>query len=152
MAELDDKLYDEILALSKKGDDAGDVGNYAEALENYWKAWDLVPEPKTEWSASTWILTSIGDANFLNDDFQAGVDNLSNAMHCPDAIGNPFIHLRLGQCQFEVGNFDRAADEMTRAYALEGEGIFSEDDPKYFEFLKTKIQIDPPAKKPWWKF
>lgn len=152
MAELNDKLYEEILVISKKGDELADEGNYPEALTHYWKAFDLVPEPKTDWSASTWLLTAIGDANFAGGDFQAGVDNLSNAMHCPDAIGNPFIHLRLGQCQFEVGNHTRAADELTRAYALEGESIFEEDDPKYFEFLKTKIEITPPAKKPWWKF
>ena len=151
MAEMSDELHEKITAHSEAGDELADQGDYAGALSEYWKAFDLIPEPKTDWDASTWVLTAIGDANFKGGDFKAGVDNLSSAMHCPDAIGNPFIHLRLGQCQFETGNLDRAADELTRAYALEGEEMFSEDDPKYFEFLKTRIQIAPP-KKPWWKF
>ena len=151
MTELDDKTHSEIQDLCAKGDSMAENGNFGSALENYWKAFDLVPEPKTDWDASTWILTAIGDANFMGNDFQTGVDNLSNAMHCPGAIGNPFIHMRLGQCQFEVGNLDRAADELTRAYALEGDEIFSEDDPKYLEFLKTRINSTPPKKKPWWK-
>ena len=153
MSELDDKTYIEIQGLCAKGDQYAESGNYPIALENYWKAFDLVPEPKTDWDTTTWVLTAIGDANFLGNDFQAGVDNLSNAMHCPGAIGNPFIHMRLGQCQFEVGNLERAADELTRAFALEGEEIFAHDDPKYLTFLKTRIQTneEAPKKKKWWK-
>jgi tetratricopeptide (TPR) repeat protein len=151
MQEINDKTHEEITQLSQNGDAFAEKGDYPKALSEYWKAFDLIPEPKTDWDAATWVLAAIGDANFLGDDFQAGVDNLSNAMHCPGAIGNPFLHMRLGQCQFEVGNLDRAADEMTRAYALEGDEIFEEDDPKYLAFLKTRIETEKPKKKSWWK-
>jgi hypothetical protein len=100
-----------------------------------------VPEPRTESELATWILTAIGDANFLSEDYEAGRDNLSQAMKCPGAIGNPFVHLRLGQCQFELGNKDRAADELTRAYMGGGAEMF-EGEEKYLDFLKTRI--DPP--------
>lgn len=151
MEELDDKTYAQIQELCAAGDRFADQSDFSSALENYWNAFDLVPEPKTAWDTTTWILTAIGDANFLGNDFRAGVDNLSNAMHCPGAIGNPFIHMRLGQCHLEIGNLDRAADELTRAYAVNGEEIFSEEDPKYLEFLKTRIDTNPPKKKAWWK-
>ena len=100
----------------------------------------LPPEPKVQWDAATWILVAIGDANFLSGDYAAGRDNLSNAMQCPDAIGNPFIHFRLGKCQFELGNLDRAADEFMRAYMGAGRGIFDENDPKYLRFLSTRAK------------
>lgn len=141
MAALDDQTYERIQDLCAKGDEFVEQSDFSSALDCYWDAFDLIPEPKTGWDATTWILTAIGDTNFLGNDFQAGVDNLSGAMHCPGAIGNPFIHLRLGQCQFEIGNLERAADELTRAYALEGKELFSEEDPKYLEFLKTRIQL-----------
>ncbi len=141
MKELDDKTHSAITQLSQKGDFYAENREFAKALAEYWQAFDLIPEPKTDWDATIWVLAAIGDANFLGNDFQACLDNLSNAMHCPGAIGNPFLHLRLGQCQFELGNLDRAADELTRAYAVVGEEIFSEDDPKYFAFLKTRIEI-----------
>lgn len=141
MSELNDELYSKIQDLCSKGDGQAEKGNYPGAMEHYWDAFDLVPEPKTSWEATTWILVAIGDVNFLGKDYQAGVDNLSSAMHCPGAIGNPFIHMRLGQCQFEVGNMERAADELTRAYAIEGEEIFENDDPKYFAFLGTRIRL-----------
>ena len=56
-------------------------------------------------------------------------------MRCPDAIGNPFIHLRLGQTQFELGNKDRAADELMRAYMGAGAEIFVGEAPKYLQYL-----------------
>jgi hypothetical protein len=80
-----------------------------------WSAWDLLPGPQTDWSAATWILGAIGDVNFQQGNYEAGRDNLAMAMQCPDAIGNPFLHLRLGECQIELGNLDRAADELARA-------------------------------------
>lgn len=156
MTELPDDTHKRILKLSADGDALAESGRYPDALEIYWTAWDLLPEPQTDWEAATWLLAAIGDANFLGDDYGAGRDNLSNAMHCPGAIGNPFLHLRLGQCQLELGNEDRAADELARAYMAGGHKIFEDQDPKYFDFLKTKL--DPPPggwederKRPWWK-
>lgn len=139
---IDNKKYEKIKKLSRKGDLIAENGDYNKALEKYWEAYDLIPNPKTEWEASLWLLTAIGDANFFNKDFKAGVDNLTSAMNCPNGIGNPFVHLRLGQCQYELGNLEKAADELTRAYAIEGKDIFEGEDSKYFEFLKTKININ----------
>jgi tetratricopeptide (TPR) repeat protein len=143
MFAIDDEDYALILQLCKEGDDFAKIEQYPEALEKYWAAWDLLPEPPTDFEAATWILCAIGDANFHHGDFETGRDNLSNAMHCPDAIGNPFIHLRLGQCQYELGDKERAADELSRAYMGAGAEIFADDDPKYFDFLKTVLK--PPA-------
>lgn len=140
MKELSEEIGDEILRLSAEGDELAESEKYPLALERYWKAWDLLPEPKIEWEAAMWLLAAIGDANFLSGDFVAGRDNFANSMHCPDAIGNPFLHLRLGQCQFELGNIDRAADELARAYMGAGDEIFETEDPKYFAFLKTKLK------------
>jgi tetratricopeptide (TPR) repeat protein len=142
MAELSDDLHDQIQALCAKGDSLAQNDQLPAALEQYWAAWDLLPEPKTQWEAATWILAAIGDANYLGEDFVAGRDNLSMAMRCPDAIGNPFLHLRLGQCEYELGNLDRAADELTRAYMGAGAEIF-EDAEKHFAFLKTRLKPPP---------
>jgi len=147
VAELSDSTHAEVERLCAVGDDHAQAARYAEALQNYWAAWDLLPDPKTQWTAATWILAAVGDANFLGGDYQAGRDNLSNAMHCPDAIGNPFLHLRLGQCQFEIGHLDRAADELLRAYMGGGPKIFEEQDPKYIRFLQTRAKgIELPTK------
>lgn len=153
MAELSDETHAQIQQLCAEGDQLAEAKRYADALKPYWAAWDLLPEPQTDWEAATWILAAIGDANFLSSDFVAGRDNLSQAMHCPDAIGNPFIHLRLGQCQFELQALDRAADELMRAYMGAGPDIFKDEDPKYLQFLQSKAKDVKAPKKAWqfWK-
>ncbi len=143
MAELDDGTHEQIKALCAQGDQHAEAGDYTLALKHYRQAWGLLPKPKARWTAATWILGAVGDVSFLSGDFKAGRDALSNAMHCPDAIGNPFLHLRLGQCQFELGNFAKAADELTRAMMSEGEEYLQDEDPKYWEFLKTKLKAPP---------
>jgi tetratricopeptide (TPR) repeat protein len=143
MASLSDETHKRIKSLCKQGDKFADQDDYSAALERYWAAWDLLPAPQTHWEAATWILGAIGDANFLSGDFTAGKDNLTLAMHCPDAIGNPFLHLRLGRCKFELGNLDRAADELTRAYMGAGTEIFDEEDSKYWTFLTSRLEPPP---------
>lgn len=143
MAKLSDEIDEQIQSLCQEGDELAGDGTYAKALDCYWAAWNLLPEPKTGWEAATWILGAVGDANYLNRDFAAGRDNLSFAMRCPGAIGNAFLHLRLGQCDYQLGNLDRAADELTRAYMAAGVEIFEQDDTKYLAFLKTRLEIAP---------
>jgi tetratricopeptide (TPR) repeat protein len=143
MTEFPSATLREINGLCAAGDELVDQTRYAAALDKYWAAWDLLPEPKTDCDAAASILAAIGDANFRSGDFQAGRDNLGTAMHCPNALGNPFLHLRLGQCQYELGNVDRAADELARAFLLEGKKIFANEDPKYLDFVKSKLKPPP---------
>ena len=89
MAELDNELYERIGALSDAGDALMEDGDYEGALEKFRAGFDLLPEPKTNWEAGTWLMAAIGDANFLQADYAAGCENLGQAMHFPNAIGNP---------------------------------------------------------------
>ena len=109
MGELDNELYEQIKRHCRRGDELAEEQQFEAALTAYSAAWELLPEPRTTWSAATWILAAIGDALFLAGDFEAGRDHLSMAMDCPDAIGNPFLHLRLGQCQVGAGQEDQGA-------------------------------------------
>ena len=117
---------------------------YSDAIQGYWRAYDLLPNPKQNWRQTTHLLAAIGEANFLVGNYEACRDNLSLAMYSPGAIGTPTIHLRLGACQYELGNMDRAADELARAYILAGKSIFKERDQKYLTFVKTKL-LPPPG-------
>jgi hypothetical protein len=58
-------------------------------------------------------------------------------------IGNPFLRLRLGQCMYELGETDEAANWLAGAYLLEGKELFSQDDPKYLEFIKSRLEPPP---------
>ncbi|KLD72362.1 tetratricopeptide repeat protein [Xanthomonas pisi] len=153
MLELSLETSAELDRLCALGDRHADAGDFPSALAAYRSAWNLLPDPKEDWHAATWILAAVGDANFRSGDFTAGRDTLSRAMHCPGALGNPFIHLRLGQCQLELGNLDRSADELMRAYMGDGPEVFASEDPKYLEFLSTRANgIELPRKTSRWTF
>jgi len=138
--ELEQEIYSQILELCDSGDRYADEEKFDIALSQYYKALDMLPNPKEKWEASTSILTAIGDAYFFMKKYRDALKILQDAMYCPDAIGNPFIHLRLGQIQYELGNFSKALDELTRAYMGDGEEIFAEEDPKYLAWLMQRIR------------
>lgn len=137
------ELSDEFMARVREHTDQGEIwmedGNFLGAADMFHKALTHVPPPITDYEASTWILTALGDAYFLAGDYERALDALTEAVQCPGGLGNPFIHLRLGQCQYELGNMDRAADELARAYMGDGERIFDDDDPKYLDFVKSRL-------------
>jgi tetratricopeptide (TPR) repeat protein len=141
MRELPESLYTEVKLLCEQGDELVKSGKLDEAKSQYISALKLLPEDRSEWEAATWIYVAIGDVHFKLGNYEKCFKCFYNAVQCPKGLGNPFIHLRLGQMYFEQENMDKAADELTRAYMGGGMDIFMEDDPKYLEFLETKIEI-----------
>lgn len=139
--ELDEKLHQQIVKLSKEGDECMGQGNYASAIDKFRAAFQLVPEPFDSWGASIWLLTSLGEAYYFNGEYSQAHAALAKVMHVPGALGNPLIHLRLGEVQYELGNTKRATDELLRAYMGGGTEIFEDEDDKYFAFLKDKVVL-----------
>ncbi|MGE7371258.1 hypothetical protein ACQKKX_19660 [Neorhizobium sp. NPDC001467] len=152
--QLDSTLAARIEALTDAGDALGAEEDFEAALDRYWDAFELLPEPKTDWEAGTFLLAAIGEANFFQGDFAAGAENLDLAMDFPGAPDNPLLALRLGQCLFERNDPDRAAETLMRAYRAEGAALFADEDPKYLTFLATRakgINVPGAKKKPFWK-
>jgi tetratricopeptide (TPR) repeat protein len=142
MQELPEATYREIKELCRQGDDLLKRGQLDEALQRYASALQLLPGPTpNEWQAATWIYVAIGDVHLRAMNHDKALSCYIQAVQCPEGLGNPYIHLRLGQCHFELENLDKAADELTRAYMGAGLQIFMEDDPKYLTFLETKIRL-----------
>ena len=141
MSQLPAETYDEITKLCEEGNNLFDKGEYEDAKACYVAALKLVPEPRPYWEASTWIYAAIGDTHLELGNYERCFRCFFNAVQCPGGLGNPYIHLRLGQMYFERDEMDKAADELARAYMGGGIEIFAEDDPKYLAFLKTKIQL-----------
>lgn len=141
MAELPDPLHERIQRLCAEGDELLVEERHDDALARYHSAWELLPEPRTDWEAAEWIMAAIGDANFFQGEIAAAREAFVTAVKCgsPD---NPFLRLRLGQCLFELGEMQEAANWLTGAYLLEGKKIFAEDDPNYLDFVKS--QLEPP--------
>ena len=138
--ELDDEVYNQITTLSQLGDDYFDNGDSEKAIETYNKALTLMPEPVYDWEAATWLFAAIGDAYWDLLDFDKAYDAFYNALKSPGGVGNPFIHLRMGQLQVEFGNIEKARDELIRAYMGGDRDIFEEEDPKYFAVIEDLVE------------
>lgn len=139
--ELDHQTHDSIKSFCVAGDKLASSQLYSEALAEYNKAWAIVPEPKNEWEAATWILAAIADTCYQAGFEKSAREALQYVMTCPGAIGNPFLHLRYGQVLYDAGELDAAADELIRAYMGAGVDIFAAEDEKYFNFLGTRAKL-----------
>jgi tetratricopeptide (TPR) repeat protein len=137
--QLDDHIFQEITRLSEEGNLLAEQSLFVEAKAKFIEALKLLPTPHSNWEAATWLYVGIGDMHFSLRDYEKMMFCFINAVQCPGGLGNPFIHLRLGQAYFELQQLDKAADELTRAYMGAGFDIFTEDDAKYLDFLETKI-------------
>ncbi|PHR35253.1 MAG: hypothetical protein COA38_02900 [Fluviicola sp.] len=141
MSELDDNIYSEIRHLSADGDKFFDKNEFLQALKLYDEALKLVPLPKTEWDASKWLYTAIGDVYFAQQEFDRSKHAFYDALNCPHAHSNPFINLRLGQSLFELEETAKSEEYLMRAYMLEGNKIFKGENKKYINFLKEKYDL-----------
>lgn len=128
-------MHEEIEELCDLGVDLAEAGGFAQALEAYESAWGLLPHPAEAQEGSAWILGNIGYTRFLQGDYAQGRDDLTRALTFPGGSANAFLHLRLGQCLYELDDLRRAREQFRLAFDIEGEAVFVDEDPKYRALL-----------------
>ena len=138
-AILDAKLVTKIRELCYQGYVQYDERDYRRALRTFYQAWLLVPKPQTDWREAGWVLTAIGDAYFKVQQYNQALEALRSALLCPAAKQSPFIHLRMGQCLFELGEDQRAHDMLNTAHRLGGRKVFEKEAPKYRRALDLVV-------------
>lgn len=141
MPKLPHELRQMIDNLCQKGDQFAQVDQLDDALDQYEAAWGLLPEPKNQWPAATWILMAAGDVYFEKRDFVAASETLQESLSYPDGETNAFILLRLGQSLFEIGQLDAAANALEAAFRIGGDELFADEAAKYTEFVKTHMGL-----------
>jgi tetratricopeptide (TPR) repeat protein len=138
-SQLDDRIVAAVTQLSDRGDDDVEAGRYDEAIARYREALALVPHPVHAWAVSTFLHAAIVEAYYLAGEHARARDAIDEAFRCEGAIGNAFLHLRLGQIELHLGNRGRALDELIRAFTRAGEEVFAGEDPKYLGLVKAAL-------------
>ncbi len=138
-AELSDEMHEEVKRLCSEGDQQANSKHWAAALALYWQAFDLLPEPKTQWSAGTWVLAAIGDANFLAGDFEAALD----LGRTPGSIS---LALQKLEQRLGVPLFHRTTRKMALTEAGENLLLRVAIPSKIAGFVEPKITLKPPRK------
>lgn len=134
--ELANQIHAKVKALSEQAEALVNEERLAEAESKYREALDLLPKPVAQWEAATWLYAALGDLYFERPDYDTACNFFASAVLSPAGLGNPYLHLRLGQCRLELGQEAAARDELARAFMGGGEELFEGDDPKYLEYIQ----------------
>lgn len=139
MPKLDNKVFIKLQTFTQKGEELFENEQFPEAIKEYQKAWNSLPEPKQLWDAGLWIKVAQAEAYLNLNDYTAGKQKLLDAMLCSGAVSNPLVHFLIGICCFELNDQECALKEFKIAYDLEGDSIFQDGDEKYQQFLMSGI-------------
>jgi len=137
--ELDDKVYDQIVVLAETGDEYAEKEEHELAISKYQEALNLLPEPKTDWEAATWLYVALGDALFNLEQFDAALGVYEQALMSPDGTVNPYIWFSLGSAFYELNNMGKAKTHFMSAYLLDGDDIFRDANPAYLTLISDEI-------------
>jgi hypothetical protein len=130
-------------AKAEEGERQMTSGDLVGAFHTFHAALDVLPEPRRQWNAAGWLLLAMGECSFRRRSWKSAVAPLQDAIFCPGGLGNPWLHLRLGQVRLELGEVPRAADELARAYMGGGREVFEDEDPKYFALVESVLEPPP---------
>lgn len=117
-----------------------------DAINNFNRALRLIPTPIYDYNESLGLLAGIADALFFAGKFDQAETYFLDSLKCPDAVANPFINLRIGQCLFENDKAEMATEYLLRAYMLDGHDVFQGQDEKYFIHLQSTVDLSEPPK------
>jgi tetratricopeptide (TPR) repeat protein len=123
MSTLPDDVAEAIETLAEQGDALASMGQRAAAINIYQRAISMLPEPRFQWQAFMWFHTAIGDALYLDAQFEAALPHWVSAI-LSGGLANPFIHMRRGQCLWALGQAQEATNELSRAFLLGGAELF----------------------------
>lgn len=140
MKELDENLQVKIQELIDESDEMYDKDDIDPCLVILDNAWEMLPEPKTDWDESYLISKEIAQTYFCSGNIEKAWDYIRIFIECDNAQRN------FGESEFLAGKiaFELQKFEDAKAYfqiaetKSEGRQWKGESDPKYFQFFKRK--------------
>ena len=138
-AVLDEDIAAGARKLCKVGYELFDQGDIKTALRRFYAAWTLLPKPQTDYEEAGWILTALGDAYLAKGEYESAKEALLSALHCPKTLGNPIIHLRLGECLQELDQVAEAKEQFQLVIDNGGEALFAKEKPTYYQQFNQSV-------------
>lgn len=133
------ELSEKIGSISKKAKSLTLTGKFKESIAEYQKGIALLGADVMQSKYAVMLFCGVGEAYFLQKEWKEALDYYGKAVASEGGLGEPLIHLRLGQIRFEFGQFEKAADELMRAYMGGGNLMFEGEDPKYFKLIEPLL-------------
>lgn len=137
MEDLNPTLKEQVVALCNKALEAQEEERYHASNRDLQKMYELLPEPKSEWKAYTWLISNMADNHFEQEEYAEGFKMFSEVFKLDTtATDNAYLCLRRGQCALEIKNQDVASELLARAFQLEGKELFEDEHLKYLKLVK----------------
>ena len=133
-----DKFDEKVTSLVEKGNELHDNQKYAEALEQYQKAWQALPEPKSESELANWISACIYSAYFDLADYAEAKKWGETTLRTRGSDIDTVPLIDLGMVCYELNQFEEAYKYFNDAYNYGKERAFQDRPKKYLEFYLSK--------------
>lgn len=138
LSKVNQKLEEAIINAVGNGNSFHDNSSFKQALNEYFKAWELLPEVKQDWEIASWISTCIFSAYFDMSDFSQAKSwaEIAFKTRGSDIDTGPIIDL--GMVCYELKQFDDAYKYFSDAYDLGKVRAFKERPKKYLDYYLDK--------------
>jgi len=140
VSKLDPELFQQIRSICEHAGNLVQMGEDDFAISKYYEALGLVPDPKSDYSISTFIYTALGEEYFSMKDYAEAGKCFLKAHKCPGGEDIGQISFRIGQCLEECGERKMAQDFLCQAYLLDGDKLFSKANPKYYKIIRSEVE------------
>ena len=135
LADEDPSLADEIMAVMTSGNDLDDKNKKTAAQALYQKAWDLLPEPKLEWTPlSSWVTGSFFNLYFDSGDFTAAEQWAQKTLDGRESDIDTGPLINLGMAFLELERKADAFKCFDEAYSFGKARAFQDRPKKYLNF------------------
>lgn len=137
MKDLEPELKAQVVDICNKAVEAQEEERFHASNRYLQDVYELLPEPKAGWKAYTWLISSIADNHFEQDEYVAAFEKLEEVFTLDDESNeNAYLCLRRGQCALELKHDDLAKQLLSRAFELEGKELFEDEHSKYLKLAK----------------
>lgn len=137
MSDLEGELKEQVVSLCEKGVELQDEERFHASNKEFLEVYTLLPEPKANWKAYTWLISSIADNHFELNEYQPAYDKLNEVVSLDQtATDNAYICLRRGQCALELGDEQTAQTLLKQAFEIEGKELFEDEHSKFLKLAK----------------
>ncbi|PQJ29913.1 hypothetical protein [Rubritalea profundi] len=137
MKDLEPELKAQVVELCNKAVEAQEEERFHASNRDLQKVYELLQEPKAEWKAYTWLISSMADNHFEQDEYLAAFEKFEEVFTLDaESNKNAYLCLRRGQCALELEHAELAEQLLSRAFELEGKELFEDEHSKYLKLAK----------------
>lgn len=137
--EIPDAIQEKLTSIDDITVSSQDVAAKVDALYDMYSS--LTDEQK-QGREGRYFIIRIGEVCYAEKMIDDALDNFNFAMKFSDTLGNPYLHMRLGQLQYCLGNQERQIDELSRALIMGGEAVFNNESPLFLQMVKAEL-VEP---------